>query len=145
MKLDIQRFAADPPTPGNLIDEECLYEYHQNINSTFAKKSSLIASTNWGTVASGCSGSLPYIKIGNVVFLSIMDYKATSNITTHDTLLGSNLPKATADIVFLSYRRDMSRAVRMRITTAGELRLHYSEFPAATNEIYGMIVYTANG
>lgn len=28
LKLDIQRFAPTPPTSGNLIDEDCLYEYH---------------------------------------------------------------------------------------------------------------------
>lgn len=38
MKLDIQRFAADPPTSGNLIDEECLYEYHQNIKTYYVQK-----------------------------------------------------------------------------------------------------------
>lgn len=40
LKLDIQRFAADQPTAGNLIDEECLYEYHQNIKRDYAKKGS---------------------------------------------------------------------------------------------------------
>lgn len=113
--------------------------YHDN-----TKQDLINASTNWGTVASGCSGSLPYIKIGNVVFLSVMDYKASSDITVHDTLLGSNLPKATTEIVFLSYRMDMSSSVRMRITTAGELRLHYSRFPASYNEIYGLVVYTSS-
>lgn len=40
LKLDIQRFAADPPTAGNLIDEVCLHEYHQNIERDYAKKNS---------------------------------------------------------------------------------------------------------
>lgn len=46
LKLDLQRFAADPPTSGNLIDEDCLYEYHQNIESNFAKKN---ANNNFST------------------------------------------------------------------------------------------------
>lgn len=46
MKLNIQRFAATPPTSGNLIDEDCLYEYHQNIESNFAKKN---ANNNFST------------------------------------------------------------------------------------------------
>lgn len=40
LKLDLQRFAADPPTSGNLIDEVCLYEYHNNIKRDYAKKGS---------------------------------------------------------------------------------------------------------
>lgn len=102
------------------------------------------ANTQWGTVPSGFSGSLPYIKIGNVVALSVMDYKTSTEISAHDTLLGSNLPKATTDIVFLSFRRDMSLAIRMRITTNGELRLHYSSpaFSVSNSEVYGLVVYT---
>lgn len=38
LKLDIQRFAPTPPTSGNLIDEDCLYEYHQNIKNYYAPK-----------------------------------------------------------------------------------------------------------
>lgn len=38
LKLDIQRFAADPPTSGNLIDEVALYEYHQNIKRDYVQK-----------------------------------------------------------------------------------------------------------
>ena len=40
LKLNIQKFALNPPTAGNLIDEECLYEYHQNIKRDYAKKNS---------------------------------------------------------------------------------------------------------
>lgn len=42
LKLDIQRFAVDPPS-GLLIDDNCLYEYHQNIERDYQKK---ITSTN---------------------------------------------------------------------------------------------------
>lgn len=38
LKLNIQRFAPTPPTSGNLIDEDCLYEYHQNIKNYYAPK-----------------------------------------------------------------------------------------------------------
>ena len=42
LKLDIQRFAPTPPTSGNLIDEDCLYEYHQNIENYYVQKSSVL-------------------------------------------------------------------------------------------------------
>lgn len=48
LKLDIQRFAPDPPVAGKLIDEECLYEYHQNIETNYATKSSLAAVATTG-------------------------------------------------------------------------------------------------
>ena len=40
LKLDIQKFALDPPMAGNIIDEVCLHRYHQNIKRDFAKKGS---------------------------------------------------------------------------------------------------------
>lgn len=40
LKLDIQRFALDPPMAGNIIDEVCLHRYHQNIKRDYAKKGS---------------------------------------------------------------------------------------------------------
>lgn len=40
LKLDIQKFALNPPTAGNLIDEVCLHRYHQNIKRYYAKKGS---------------------------------------------------------------------------------------------------------
>ena len=40
LKLDLQRFALDPPMAGNIIDEVCLHRYHQNIKRDYAKKSS---------------------------------------------------------------------------------------------------------
>lgn len=40
LKLNIQKFALNPPTAGNLIDEVCLHEYHQNIKRDYAKKGS---------------------------------------------------------------------------------------------------------
>lgn len=62
LKLDIQRFAPSPPTTGNLIDEDCLYEYHtQNqtmidnkvaaktgdlTNLTTTSKTNLVSATN---------------------------------------------------------------------------------------------------
>jgi len=38
MKLDIQKFAAEPPVSGVLIDQPALYEYHQNIKTYYADK-----------------------------------------------------------------------------------------------------------
>ena len=40
LKLDIQKFALDPPMAGNIIDEVCLHRYHQNIKRDYAKKGS---------------------------------------------------------------------------------------------------------
>ena len=40
LKLDIQKFALDPPMAGNIIDEVCLHRYHQNIKRDYAKKDS---------------------------------------------------------------------------------------------------------
>ena len=52
LKLDIQKFALDPPMAGNIIDEVCLHRYHQNIKRDYVQKVELdmmddTSGSNW--------------------------------------------------------------------------------------------------
>ena len=85
------------------------------------------------------SGALGFVKIGKVVIANINYTTNTSNVSTHDTVLYSDLPAAVSNI-YLNFVDDVGNVTRVRIGTDGKMHLHYSTI-IANKEINGSFVY----
>lgn len=85
------------------------------------------------------SGALGFVKIGNVVIANLNYTTNTSNVSTHDTVLYSDLPPAISNI-YLNFVDEAGNVTRTRIGTDGKLHLHYSSI-TANKEINGSFVY----
>lgn len=85
------------------------------------------------------SGSLGYVKIGKVVIANLNYMTNTSNVSTHDTVLYSDLPPAISNI-YLNFVDEVGHVTRVRVGTDGKMHLHYSTI-TANKEINGSFVY----
>lgn len=85
------------------------------------------------------SGSLAFVKIGKVVIANLNYTTNTSNVSTHDTVLYSDLPPAISNI-YLNFIDDVGNVTRVRVGTDGKMHLHYSTI-TANKEINGSFVY----
>lgn len=117
------------------------YTEHQDLKPTISNQ---LFSTKSATLSSGITGSVVYTKIGNLVVVKILDLKTSSNITTHETILATGLPKSAEQSIFIIYKRDLSQAIRVRILSNGNLVNHYSTFSATNTEAYGEFIYITN-
>lgn len=115
---------------------------------TTTDKSSLVGAVNelaptaytQATRASALSsGSLGYVKIGKVVIANLNYTTNTSNVSTHDTVLYSDLPPAISNI-YLNFVDEVGSVTRVRVGTDGKMHLHYSTV-TANKEINGSFVY----
>lgn len=98
-----------------------------------------------GTRASALTnGVCTYYKVGNVVTAIIGDlYGNSTQITGDGTMLITNLPKAKSTKVFILQSYSTFEQVRVRITTSGQICLHYSSLPvtSTSKQFYGTITY----
>lgn len=85
------------------------------------------------------SGALGFVKIGKVVIANLNYTTNTSNVSTHDTVLYSDLPPAISNI-YLNFVDEAGNVTRTRMGTDGKLHLHYSTI-TANKEINGSFVY----
>ena len=85
------------------------------------------------------SGALGFVKIGKVVIANLNYTTNTSNVSTHDTVLYSDLPPAVSNI-YLNFVDEAGNVTRVRMGTDGKLHLHYSTI-TANKEINGSFVY----
>lgn len=85
------------------------------------------------------SGALGYVKIGKVVIANLNYTTNTSNVSTHDTVLYSDLPPAISNI-YLNFVDEVGNVTRVRVGTDGKMHLHYSTI-TANKEINGSFVY----
>ena len=85
------------------------------------------------------SGALGFAKIGKVVIANLNYTTNTSNVSTHDTVLYSDLPPAVSNI-YLNFVDEAGNVTRVRMGTDGKLHLHYSTI-TANKEINGSFVY----
>mgnify|MGYP003417099014 CR=1 FL=1 len=85
------------------------------------------------------SGALGFVKIGKVVIANLNYTTNTSNVSTHDTVLYSDLPPAISNI-YLNFVDEVGNATRVRVGTDGKMHLHYSSI-VANKEINGSFVY----
>ena len=85
------------------------------------------------------SGALGFVKIGKVVIANLNYTTNTSNVSTHDTVLYSNLPPAISNI-YLNFVDEAGNVTRVRVGTDGKMHLHYSTI-TANKEINGSFVY----
>ena len=85
------------------------------------------------------SGALGFVKIGKVVIANLNYTTNTSNVSTHDTVLYSDLPAAVSNI-YLNFVDEVGNVTRVRVGTDGKMHLHYSTI-TANKEINGSFVY----
>ena len=85
------------------------------------------------------SGALGFVKIGKVVIANLNYTTNTSNVSTHDTVLYSDLPPAVSNI-YLNFVDEVGNVTRVRVGTDGKMHLHYSTI-TANKEINGSFVY----
>lgn len=85
------------------------------------------------------SGALGFAKIGKVVIANLNYTTNTSNVSTHDTVLYSDLPPAISNI-YLNFVDEAGNVTRVRVGTDGKMHLHYSTI-TANKEINGSFVY----
>ena len=85
------------------------------------------------------SGALGFAKIGKVVIANLNYTTNTSNVSTHDTVLYSDLPPAISNI-YLNFVDEVGNVTRVRVGTDGKMHLHYSTI-TANKEINGSFVY----
>ena len=88
------------------------------------------------------SGVLAYFKIGKVVICNMQYVTNTANVTTHDTILFTDLPSPIANL-YVNLVDDNSHAVRVRVATDGKMYLHYSSI-TANKEINGTFAYISS-
>lgn len=115
---------------------------------TTTDKSSLVGAVNsliptaytQATRSSALSnGALGFAKIGKVVIANLNYTTNTSNVTTHDTVLYSDLPPAISN-TYLNFVDEVGNVTRVRVGTDGKMHLHYSSI-TANKEINGSFVY----
>lgn len=91
------------------------------------------------------NGWADYFEYGNIVVVNIQDLVSTDDITTHNTVLFTNLPKAKKQIFFQLFRNSTlssaNTTCRVKITTAGEIRTQYGDIIGGSNQYYGTITY----
>ena len=121
---------------------------NKNINNLTTTNKTLVgavnslvptAYTNATRSSALSSGALAFVKIGKVVIANLNYTTNTSNVSTHDTVLYSNLPPAISNI-YLNFVDEAGNVTRVRVGTDGKMHLHYSTI-TANKEINGSFVY----
>lgn len=89
------------------------------------------------------NGACEYFEIGNVVVVNIHDILCNSDITTHDTILFSNLPKPARTTLFVltRYSGDVDQICRTRVETDGTIRIHFDTLLGGAVHYYGQVIY----
>ena len=103
-------------------------------------------STGWtnATLSSYITGTVRYIKIGNIVIVNFSDVQVKSNLS-HAVVLGSGLPASTTfQLTVLDNFDSPGTPMRIAINTSGQIVDHYSNNVANNNGYYGTLVYITN-
>ena len=103
--------------------------------------------TSWtnATLSSYITGTVKYIKIGNVVVVVFNDVKIATDIS-NGTLLVSDLPLATEyQLCVLDCFETPGSPLRIGINTSGQIVSHYTVASASNaKNFYGTLIYLTN-
>lgn len=104
-------------------------------------------STGWtnATLSSYITGTVRYVKIGNIVIVNFSDVQVNSNLS-HAVVLASGLPTSTAYqmTVLHNFTDQTKQPIRLAINTSGQIVDHYSTNTASNNSYYGTLIYVTN-
>lgn len=103
-------------------------------------------STGWtnATLSSYITGTVRYIKIGNIVIVNFSDVQVKSNLS-HAVVLASGLPVSTTfQLTVLDNFEAPGTPMRIAVNTSGQIVDHYSSNTANNNTYYGTLVYITN-
>lgn len=104
-------------------------------------------STGWtnATLSSYITGTVRYIKIGNIVIVNFSDVQIKSNLS-HAVVLASGLPTSTAYQMTVLHNFDdqAKQPIRLAINPSGQIVDHYSSNTASNNSYYGTLIYVTN-
>lgn len=104
-------------------------------------------STGWtnATLSSYITGTVRYIKIGNIVIVNFSDVQVKSNLS-HNVILASGLPASTAYQMTVLHNFDdqTKQPIRLAINTSGQIVDHYSSNTVSNNSYYGTLIYVTN-
>ena len=104
-------------------------------------------STGWinATLSSYITGTVRYIKIGNIVIVNFSDVQVKSNLS-HQVVLASGLPTSTNYQMTLLHNFDdqTKQPIRLAINTSGQIVDHYSSNTTSNNNYYGTLIYVTN-
>lgn len=92
------------------------------------------------------AGTVSYLKIGRLVFVRVMDLTVGAQIPTGITQLATGLPKAESTTAFTITRYNNGVALRVAVTTGGNLNAHYpsAAVAASTYQYYGVLIYRSS-
>lgn len=102
-------------------------------------------STGWtnATLSSYITGTVRYIKIGNIVIVNFFDVHVKSNLS-HNVVLASGLPTSTVYQITVLNNFDASGYMRIAVNTSGQITDHYSSNTVSNNNYYGTLIYITN-
>ena len=103
-------------------------------------------STGWtnATLSSYITGTVRYIKIGNIVIVNFSDVQVKSNLS-HAVVLASGLPVSTTfQLTVLDNFEASNTPMRVAINTSGQIVDHYSNNTVSSNNYYGTLIYVTN-
>lgn len=113
------------------------------------RKLALEVSPNYATATKSSKvsqGYCYYFEYENLVVAHIQDVRLSTNATSDDTLF-TGLPKPKQQIHFLMFRHlstdssNRSTTSRLKVTTNGEIKIHYSDAYTGESHYYGTVVY----
>lgn len=103
-------------------------------------------SNGWtnATLSSYITGTVSYIKIGNIVIVNFSDVQVKSNLS-HGVVLASGLPTSTAYQMTVLHNFDTpGTPMRIAVNPSGQIVDHYSSNTASNNSYYGTLIYVTN-
>ena len=103
-------------------------------------------STGWtnATLSSYITGTVRYIKIGNIVIVNFSDVNVKSNLS-HAVVLASGLPTSTVfQLTVLDNFDSPGKPMRVAVNTSGQIVDHYSNNTVSSNGYYGTLIYITN-
>lgn len=102
-------------------------------------------STGWtnATLSSYITGTVRYIKIGNIVIINFSDIQVKSNLS-HNVILASGLPTSTVYQMTVLDNFDSPGGMRVAVNPSGQIVDHYSNNKVSSNGYYGTLIYVTN-
>ncbi len=102
-------------------------------------------STGWtnATLSSYITGTVRYIKIGNIVIVNFSDVQVKSNLS-HNVILASGLPTSTVYQITALDNFDAPGSMRIAVNPSGQIVDHYSSNTVSNNNYYGTLIYVTN-
>ena len=99
----------------------------------------LVSSGTATTNTSVCTGTCKWVKVGNILFISIEDLAITTQVSENTTALFSGLPSTSTTKVFLAQQYNSGASKRFRFASQ-KITAWYDTLSVSTNQYYALTV-----